>query len=155
MALQPPAQPEFSFVSAASWAESLKQVDNVLNARVSVDREPARWKAIRMLAVQARNVVAKLNLAEDEQVPERQMPASLLRLKSELGVSRVEVIHRLLISGDRILVDHSMIDLSTGATLSTTPANELNANEMSQSLGSRIASALKVLGDTARVATTK
>lgn len=155
LALEPPARPEFNIVSVASWAEALKQVDRNLNPRVSSDREPARWKAIRILAIQARNVVAKLNLAEEVQVPERQTPASLQRLKSELGVSHVEAIHRLLISGDRILVDHLLVDLSSGATLSKAPATELNPSEMSQSLGSHVANALIILGETAKVVSTK
>ncbi len=162
VSLESPQLPEFGEISSTNWPAAIVQIDSILNPRVSSDREPTRWKAIRIIGVQARQVIARLmDSREEVQVPERQPPAALSALHLEHGITQIEIVHRLLVSGDRLLVDQTLIDRTPRATansltttesriLSKTSASEVNP-EITASLGSNIARSMKTLSDAVTV----
>ncbi len=158
ISLEAPQLPEFKEISSTNWPDAIAQIDNVLNPRVSADREPARWKAIRVIGIQARQVIARLNdLRSEVQVPERQAPESLGALNLEHGITKVEIVHRLLVSGDRLLVDHTLIDRTPRAandSLANSPPRVLAKTlgsevtpEITASLGTNIARTMRTLGE--------
>jgi hypothetical protein len=100
--------PRFASISLLSWAQTMPEIDAVLEPVVSQDLETKRWQMLRGLAIQARQTISKLT--RDASQSDRTTPVALLNLNSEYGVARLEIVHRLVISGDRMMVDHMVID---------------------------------------------
>lgn len=89
-------------------APTLEAVDAALAKVVSASNEPARYNVLRDLGLEA-SVAFAIPAFHASRVT-RTTPASILRLYTGAGIGRVEIAHRLLISGDRILVDHKLLD---------------------------------------------
>lgn len=148
--VEEPHTPHFASVSDVSWQDAMTDIDEVMKGRVVIEQQPERWKAIRLLAVQARQVVLKLNDPRMSNVPERMMPESLIALGTTRGVARIEIVHRFLISGNRLLADHMIIDRSSAdpsenKRLISSRANELKAEVLPASFGDDIAKSVKAM----------
>lgn len=144
--------PVFLKVSTGDSKKALGDIQEVMNGRVSFKNERTRWEAIRDLAVGAREVVWKLNDPRTRDVPERKMPTALTKLNSSRGISKIEVVHRFLVSGDRLLVDHQIIDRTSdekiaGKIIATSRAGELPAEQLIAKFGQHAAVSLKTIAD--------
>ena len=145
-----PHTPHFESVSDLSWQDAMIDIDAVMKDRVVIEKQPDRWKAIRLLAVQARQVVLKMNDPRMANVPERMMPDSLINLGATRGISRIEIVHRFLISGNRLLADHMIIDRSSAnpvenRRLISSRASELKPEILSANFGDDIAKSVKAM----------
>ncbi len=144
--------PIFLKLSTTNLKEAIEDIEEIMNGRVDLSRERMRWEAIQELAIVARQVVTNLNDPRSANVPERAMPQSLKNLHALRGISRIEVVHRFLISGDRLLVDHQMIDRSATdeakrKLIATASAHELSPDALSASFGKDISRSAKLMGE--------
>ena len=87
---------------------TLEAIDIALTKIVSASEEPARYKVLRDLGLEASVAFAVPSFHASRVT--RTTPTAILRLYTGAGIGRVEIAHRLLISGDRILVDHKLLD---------------------------------------------
>ena len=148
--VEEPHTPHFESISDLSWQDAMLDIDAVMKDRVEIEEQPERWKAIRLLAVQARQVVLKMNDPRMANVPERMMPDSLIALGATRGISRIEIVHRFLISGNRLLADHMIIDRSSpnpieNTRLTASRASELKPEVLPANFGDDIAKSVKTM----------
>lgn len=94
---------QFNSVSLQSWASALEDIDMVIQRVVDPRIDMARWQMLRGLAIQARHTVAKSATSFEKAI---KVPSSAAKIRNQ----RVEVIHRIVITGDRIMIDQMLID---------------------------------------------
>lgn len=140
--------PQFATISLQSWPQSIAEIDTVLERVVSKEAETMRWQMLRGLGIQARQTIAKLT--RDASQALRTTPEALLNLNSTYGVARLEIVHRVAISGDRIMVDHMVIDRSSSnptanLKIDSTPPQDLV--DVTDALRTNVEATMKTLAE--------
>ncbi|CAN5681472.1 hypothetical protein BH10BDE1_BH10BDE1_00130 [soil metagenome] len=143
--------PQFATISLQTWAQSIPEIDAVLERVVSKDTETMRWQMLRGLGIQARETIAKLTRKATQST--RTTPETMLNLNSAFGVSRLEIVHRVLISGDRIMVDHIVVDRSNADLRVNSKIDEAPPQDLvdtTDSLRGNVEASMKTLAESTR-----
>lgn len=132
---------QFNSVSLQSWASALEDIDLILQQVVDPKSDMARWQMLQGLAIQARHTVAKTAAAFD-----RSDKAQGPSVKNQ--IQRLEVVHRIVITGDRIMIDQLMIDRTSSRAVQHRQVDQtapIEIVDVTHSLEAGLKSALKNL----------
>lgn len=138
--------PRYTQVSLDNVDLAFSQIDSVLKNVVSHREDAPLWSALRTLGVQARQTIAVL--ANQASLPTREFPPAILNLYRDAGIARIELRHRITITGNLMLVETTMLDRTTTNVAKTlTTATVKSVVDMTESLKGALASAMPALND--------